>query len=246
MYKGLLIALILILSSTAFARPQTICGQEDDRVLSFESKIGRLSITGKHKGCTVTMISESCGISAGHCFEVLEVAEFNTPVSVNGEPQPSAEEDVYKIDPSTIQYQDEGPGNDWAVFKVKANKITGKLPGTVQGYYDVSFRKPAKGIELRITGYGRDEADLDKNFAQQTHLGKLTKNGSLFLGSLLQHTVDTMGGNSGSTIINEASQKVIGIHTHGGCASYGGANSGTLISGHDRLKKAIKACIQSR
>lgn len=244
MYKGLLTATILTLGSTAFAGPQTICGPDDDRALSYESKVGRLAVQGEHKGCTLTMISESCGISAGHCLPVLEKAEFNTPISIDDEPQASDAKDVYLIDKDSIVHEHAGPGKDWAVFNVKPNAITGNLPGSVQGFHTVSFDTPSKGALLSITGYGRDNDDADKNFAQQSHMGNLESVGGTWRGpAVLQHTVDTMGGNSGSSIIDETSGQIVGVHTHGGCRSTGGANMGTLISAHEEFKAAIRACL---
>src|SRR5690554_7675225 len=117
MYKGLLTALLLTFCSTAMAATKSICGPADDRALSFDPHIGRLAVAGDNKGCTVTMISDDCAISAGHCLEVLEQAEFNTPISSDGNPQPADERDTYLIDQESIVYQDEGPGKDWAVFK---------------------------------------------------------------------------------------------------------------------------------
>tara|TARA_B100001971_G_scaffold215185_1_gene259355 strand:- start:24913 stop:25656 length:744 start_codon:yes stop_codon:yes gene_type:complete len=247
MFKGLCLVFILSLTSiSALASEKSICGANDDRIVSFENKIGRLYMDESHKGCTVTMISETCGISAGHCLPVLKYAEFNTPLSEEGQAQASDPRDMYPVIESSIKYQDEGPGKDWAVFKLGANSITGKLPGAVQGYHDVSFKRPSRGTTLRITGYGRDNDDPDKNFAQQTNTGKLKTVGSIFFGStMLTHTVDTMGGNSGSTIINEKTQEVIGVHTHGGCAVDGGSNKGTLISAHAELKAAIRACLNN-
>ena len=54
-----------------------------------------------------------------------------------------------------------------------------------------------------------------------------------------------MGGNSGSSIILELTQEIIGIHTHGGCTSFGGTNQGTLINEHKKLVAAIKACLDT-
>lgn len=224
---------------------KTICGRTDDRNLSFEAKVGRLSTLSSNRGCTATLISDSCAITAGHCQRVLVRAEFNTPESVDTVPQPSAKEDVYMIDQESIKLQDEGPGKDWAVFKFKRNSITGKLPGEVQGYYNVSFRNVRRGKQIRITGYGRDAEDATGNFAQQTHTGKLTSAGGLFSRTVLKHTADTMGGNSGSSVILEETQEIIGIHSHGGCRSFGGSNQGTLINKHAELKAAIKACLDS-
>lgn len=247
MLKGIVISITsTLLAANAFAGVKSICGANDDRVLSFDSKIGRLSVEGKHKGCTVTMISETCGITAGHCVPVLERAEFNTPESINNEPQPSALVDVYPVDKSSIALQDEGPGKDWAVLKFKRNKITGKYPGQVQGYYNVSFKKLANNMQISITGYGKDDGDLRRNFAQQYHDGKIVGLGdSLYGESAMKHTVDTMGGNSGSTILDLNTQEIIGIHTHGGCSSFYRHNMGTIISKHQRLMNEIKKCLAS-
>jgi V8-like Glu-specific endopeptidase len=246
MTKMLLGTLTLIASINTYADGKSICGNNDDRILSFEPRVGRLSTLEDNKGCTATMISDSCAITAGHCKPVLIKAEFNTPISQNGQPQPSADEDVYLIDQDTIQLQDAGPGKDWAVFKFKPNHLTGKLPGQVQGYYDVSFKKVRKGQQMRITGYGVERGDLTGNFAQQTHTGKIVKAGGILFGkTLLKHTADTTGGNSGSSIILEATQEIIGIHSHAGCTSSGGANQGTLLHKHKELIKAIKACLRS-
>lgn len=248
MNKGLCLVILLssiLASDSVFAGQKSICGETDDRVVSFEAKIGRLFADETHKGCTVTMISDSCAITAGHCLPVLKYAEFNTPLSIDGEAQASDPRDIYSIDESSIVYQNEGPGKDWAVLKIKANNITGKLPGAVQGYYDVDFSKPKRGDNLRITGYGRDNNDPDRNFAQQTNTGKLVSAGSIFFGNtILTHTVDTMGGNSGSTILNDKTDKIIGVHTHGGCYADGGSNKGTLISTSTKLKEAIRACLR--
>jgi V8-like Glu-specific endopeptidase len=247
MLKGLILGTFIVsLANVSFAAQKSICGQTDDRVLSFDAKIGRLSIQDKHKGCTVTMISESCGITAGHCYEVLELAEFNTPESVNNEPQPSNAKDVYYVDKSSIVYEDGGPGNDYAVLRFQPNKITKKLPGQAQGYYNVSFSSVKSNQKISITGYGVDDGDLRRNFAQQFHNGNIIALGDQDYGdSVIKHTVDTMGGNSGSTIINEDTNEIIGIHTHGGCSSAYGYNMGTLISKHTKLKQAIKKCLAS-
>ncbi|MAE58518.1 MAG: hypothetical protein CME69_06530 [Halobacteriovorax sp.] len=245
----ILLSLLIGLTST-YAMDKTICGPSDDRVPSSVKEIGRLldSRTGTG-GCTLTMISDNCGISAGHCRSVLYIAEFNTPESMNGSIQHSKPEDVYEIDQSTIEYRNGGPGDDWAVFKVKANDITGKSAGAAQGYYNVSFDEPTIGTPLSITGYGLDRNEPTKNLAQQTHDGALASIGDGgWYGrseSVLGHTVDTMGGNSGSTIINMETGSIVGIHTHGGCSARGGNNQGTLIAKHSNLMRAIRSCLDS-
>lgn len=255
--KNLTLAITLLASMTTLAKDKSICGPSDDRVVSSNPKVGRLlEDRSGEGGCTVTMISKSCGISAGHCRTVLGVAEFNTPGSVNGNIQHPEEKDIYDIDTASIKYKNGGPGNDWAVFKLKPNKETGLYAGEVQGTYAVSFEVPEVGTTLRITGYGLD-SEPDKNLSQQTHTGALESvgtedrdtgdeddwNGRPY--STMQHTVDTMGGNSGSTILRESDDMIVGIHTHGGCSAYGGENMGTVIAKHPEAMAAIKSCLES-
>jgi len=248
MVKGLFFTLITFnITTAALASTKSICGESDDRVLSFDPKIGRLSVEEGNRGCTVTMISDRCGITAGHCEKVLVKAEFNTPISVNNQPMPSAKKDTYYIDVTSIVMENDGPGKDWALVKFLPNKITKKYPGQVQGYYDVTFAAVRANTTVAITGYGKDDGDLTRNFAQQIHEGKIIAIGDRLFGeTVLKHTVDTMGGNSGSTIINASTNKVIGIHTHGGCDSpIRGFNMGTSIARHQELQKAIRKCLAS-
>lgn len=244
MLKGFLVSALLVTSISSYAKQKTICGPTDDRTLSTEPTIGRLSEEGDNKGCTVTLIGNSCAITAGHCKRVLVRAEFNTPASHDSKPVPSEKEDVYYIDQTSIVSQEEGPGKDWAVLKFIPNKFTGKLPGEVQGFRNVNFDRIEKALKVRITGYGYDPKDFFGNFAQQTHTGQIVSTGGIFFDrTVLRHTVDTMGGNSGSTIISEGTQEIIGIHTHGGCGKTTGSNAGTIISRHKELKQAILNCL---
>ncbi|WP_127717567.1 serine protease [Halobacteriovorax sp. HLS] len=239
------IAFTGLLSLSSFASEKSICGATDDRVPSNNPKVARAldSRTGTG-GCTVTMIGRTCAISAGHCKSVLKIAEFNTPMSDSrGRIQHPGEEDVYEIDQDSIVYKNGGIGNDYAVMKVLPNKKTGAYAGDVQGSYNVSFEKPNVGDIIRITGYGLDRNDRVRNLAQQTHTGEITVAGSRSNASQMNHIADTMGGNSGSSIINEITGEVVAIHTHGGCSSRGGSNSSTLISAHQVYMDAITACL---
>ncbi len=224
---------------------KTICGASDDRIPSFNPKVARgLKMKTSGGGCTVTMIGKSCAITAGHCYEHINVLEFNTPLSRDGRIQHPDASDVYQIEKGSLFYSNRGPGKDYAVARYMPNAITGQYPGEAQGHYEVSLRKPSsKRIKVDITGYGIDRNDSDRNMAQQHHSGVTTQIGGTFGGAVLKHTVDTMGGNSGSSIINKRTGKIIGIHTHGGCHTSGGANQGTAIAYVKELKKAIKSCL---
>ncbi len=250
MKKIFLLGLVL---NTSFAMNQkSICGIEDNRAVSQVSQVGRAIETEYgQSACTLTLISNSCALSAGHCYDVLGFAEFNTPLSINNILQRSSPEDVYEVDQTLTKHKYVGLGDDWAVMKLKENSITKKLPGEVQGFLDVSYDEIHIGDEVRITGYGvtYDQATYQ---AQQTHTGKVTGIGSLKApwiakpSAILNHQVDTTGGNSGSAIVNEATGKVVGIHTNAGCGYSGDySNTGVIISKNQALVNAIKACLDS-
>lgn len=229
-------AMIAPLSAQDFSK--SICGA-DDRELSSEPRVGRVLRPGDPAGCTVTLIGKGCAITAGHCVSTFGIVEFNTPVSANGRIQNSKPEDIYKVDNTRVVSTDGGVGNDFAVIHLMPNDITGLMPGDAQGYYPVAKESPAVGDIVRITGYGADYSDEDRNFAQQTNTGPI----AVINGTSLHHQVDTMGGNSGSSIILESTGEIIGIHTHGGCSSWGGENGSTLIAAHEKLQAAIASCL---
>ncbi len=241
---------IALIATISFAQAETInlskpsaksiCGATDDRDFSEEARVARVRNAADPAGCTITMIGRTCAVSAGHCHSTFGIAEFNTLPSVNGRIVPATPEDTYRVDKPTSVHRDAGPGNDWAVVRILPNEITGALPGDVQGKYEVSFVAPAVGDLIRITGYGTAQGS-DRNFAQQTHTGtisEMTRSGAL------RHVADTTGGNSGSSIILENTQAIIGIHTHGGCFSRGGSNQGTLLAANAAFQEAITSCLQ--
>lgn len=243
MLKMALMILSLIGAMNARANSKSICG-EDDRIPSDNPKVARaLGSLSDPGGCTVTMISRTCAISAGHCKDVLGVAEFNTPESRDGRIQHPRAEDIYEIEKTSINMRYTRIGDDWAVMRLKANAHTGAYAGDRQGHYEVAFEMPKKGDQLRITGYGLDRPDPTRNLAQQTHTGFVTQVGSNGSNSSFSYDVDTMGGNSGSSIIRMSDNKIVGIHTNGGCYTRGGQNSGTVIAAHKELSAAIRSCL---
>lgn len=227
------------LMSTFKSHDKSICGAEDNRELSQVKPIARVRQVQDRAGCTITMIGRSCAVSAGHCTSTFGIAEFNTPPSADGRIQLPSAEDTYNVDPTSVVSRNGGQGQDWAVLRVLPNTITGELPGDVQGYYGIAPSAPAISDIIRITGYGAANG-ADRNFAQQTHLGEIT---GISRSGVISHVADTMGGNSGSTIILEGTQEIIGIHSHGGCWSRGGANAGTLLASNNEFKAAISACL---
>lgn len=239
--SGVIGALMLWGASSAQA---TVCDQQDDRLFSAETRVGRLvaSVNGNSM-CTATLIGPSCVITAGHCESVFNVLEFRVPMSQpNGRLNSSDPRFQYHLDPNFIQKSYRGMGRDWAVLKFQKNAITGYYPGEVQSWYSVSFDPPALGSTLRIVGYGTSRDEY--RGVQRAHFGILSSGGH-WKTPVMSYRVDTMGGNSGSSVVDAQTGYIVGIHTNGGCHSRGGVNHGTSIAYNPELQAAVTACLQS-
>lgn len=198
---------------SAKSKQKSLCGSIDLRERTNDPKIARVRLEHEPAGCTVTMIGRACAITAGHCEETLGIAEFNLPDKTNAEEvAKTTPEHTYLVDETSLVFKNEGHGSDWAVVRLKNNETTGKLPGDVQGYYEVSFDVVSIGENVSIKGHGYADDPL-LSFSQLGHTGTVT---AVYSGRL-EHRVDTTGGSSGSSIIRNSDNKIVGIHTHGGC-----------------------------
>ena len=226
---------VVVGTLSSIAEPETICGQ-DDRELSSDPRAARLLPLE----CTGFLIDDDCGcfLTAGHCHAGVNVVQFNVPPSRPSgglnHPPPS---DQYSIDLSSKQFLDgRGKGNDWTYFGAFPNSTTGLTAADAQGSTFAFTAPPAwsPGLQVRITGYGADSGVRHK--VQQTHVGPWVDDSPGAI--VLYYRVDTMGGNSGSPVIQEETGAVMGIHTNGGCTTTGGANYGTS-SVHESLQAAL-------
>lgn len=198
------------------------CGPTDDRILSNQPATARLI----NIGCTAWIIPNGKFVSAGHCLDGsgANVVEFQVPPSLpGGTIQHPPPEDQYSVDVSTKIFTNGGVGNDWGVFEVFPNSITGLMPKEAQGAYWPLVQNLGPD-SIRITGYGVDNGVT--NQVQQTHVGPNAGSS----GTTMRYVTDTEGGNSGSPVIDEATQTAVGVHTHGGCSTSGtGNNNGTSL-----------------
>jgi V8-like Glu-specific endopeptidase len=232
----LTIATLLFSSSVWAGQSKSICGLIDDRTPSSEPRAGKLvKKTSKTSGCSGSLIGKNCMISAGHCTAHTYFAQFNQ--KANGTALP---EDTYTVNRKTMVYADAGSGSDYSVFKLNPNPITGKSAGVAQGFYKVRYTPVSVSEAISVTGYGKDSEDL-KTFTQQTHDGII---GNL-IGTILYYDADTDSGNSGSGVILQATDELIGVHTNGGCYAYGGSNGGTSLAAHAKFKAAVEKCLAS-
>lgn len=209
------------------SEPDTICGTTDDRVLSSDPRSGRIDAS-----CSAWLFSEFAVGTAGHCMTagtLGKVLHFNVPLSsAAGTPQPSHPNDQYALS-SFLQSLNGGVGADWATMNAVRNSNTRLYPGQAQGSWYTIVPAPAfaAGQVIRVTGYGTGNGSTGSptaNQAQKTHTGLRQTTATA---TALRYGTDTTGGNSGSAILAEATGFMIGVHTHGGCSSTGGGNSGT-------------------
>jgi V8-like Glu-specific endopeptidase len=199
--------------------PESQCGPTDDRTASNQPATGRLL----NIGCTAWIIPNGKFATAGHCLDGSSstVVEFNVPLSLpGGTIQHPGPEDQYSVDVSTKIYTNGGIGNDWGVFEVFPNSISGLMPKEAQGAYWPLVQDLGPD-SIRITGYGVDTGS--DNQTQQTHIGPNAGSS----GTTMRYVTDTEGGNSGSPVIDGLTNVAVGVHTHGGCTSSGGNNNGT-------------------
>lgn len=234
--------------SSALASSNSICGPTDDRRFHEDSRIGRISSDESQFKCTATLIGKSCAITAGHCVPFLKYVEFNVPLSINGWPQPSHADDKFYPDPAFLIYEDRSIMGDWAVFKLKRNINSHDFPGESYGFYKVSFQEPLLNDSIRIAGYGSDLEDGSKHFSLKEDLGMILSFKDDFPIKVLRHNIDTTNGDSGSAIVRQLDQSIIGIHTQSGCRAIENdpinLNRGTLISAHIKLQNAIRNCLE--
>ena len=220
----------------------TQCGSSDNRVLSNDPAIGRFT-NGNGAAATGWICSNGAILTAGHvhtnAIDPLNynLIEFNVPLSDNnGSVNHPGPEDQYPLGAGWVQ--DDGLGNDWAVFICNPNANTGLLPAQgQQAFYRMS--RDHSPSSIRITGFGDDTGNRYR--VQQTHSGsnegETTNNANRIY---WEYRADTENSNSGSPVIfNGASTPTaIGIHTNGGCTSSGGANKGVSFE-NNQLEQFI-------
>lgn len=216
-----------------------LCGvcNGDDRVASDERWVGRMMPVG----CTGSMYSTTgCFVTAGHCLGGANIMQFQVPLSTpGGVPQNPPPSDQYPILQSSIEGENCCPGLDWGFFECGANSETGLFPIEAQGQYrPIAPMLPDQfPVVLEVTGYGV-ALNGPLSQAQKKSSGELFgimpfpgfPNPSLF------HSVDTTGGNSGSSIMHNG--RIVGIATH---CQFGCPNIGMPIY-HTNFQEAWSQC----
>ncbi len=219
---------------------RSICDATDDRQPSTDNRSARVN-----RNCTAWLINDTNSnfLSAGHCRPSgtgSQIVEFNVPLSnASGTVQPAPVDDQFAVDTTSQQHTNGGVGNDWWYFGVFPHPNHGQMPFQRYGVrHTLATQAPAASSQpIRVTGYGTVASPISptRNQTQQTHAGPY----SGLTGTTLRYRPDTTGGNSGSPVIDESTGLAIGIHTHAGCTSTGGANQGSHIFGIAAFQNAL-------
>ena len=209
---------------------ESICGNEDNRVSSNDSAVGRIVPVGG----TGWITDLGVHVTAGHVLAEpdCDVLEFNVPQSLSdGTIQHPDANHQYSINKNSFVYHNNSTGDDWGVFQVYDNPNTGLQPIEAQKkWYKViqdnspsTFRVTGFGVDGPPPGFGSYPPRNQYSQTQQTHSGP-NRNSS---GNTLKYVVDTQPGNSGSPVIDASRTGIaLGVHTEGGC-NYDGYNKGT-------------------
>ena len=190
-----------------------------------------------------TMISPDLFLTCGHLFDqnpngwtvprqngtanAISPAEIATNMRVNF---------LYQVDPSgTLRAEESYPitqlveyrlgGLDMAICRLGGN------PGDVHGWTEVSAANAALGDMICIIGH---PAGMPK----RVEAGPTT---TVTTNRITYDDIDTLGGNSGSGILQASTGRIVGVHTNGGCTSTGGANSGVAIAGIIAVSPTLQA-----
>ena len=163
------------------------------------------------KYCSGTLIGTNLFLTANHCIDTTTVGQF---VAFNYERAAGSTtlltQAHYRID----AVLEAGLGADFAILRLAGT------PGATWGIARVATADPPLGAQITIMGHAKGGP---KKIEAGTVLGFAAK-------TLTYNDVDTLGGQSGSAILNAAGE-IVGVHTNGGCLSGGGGyNYGQRIS----------------
>jgi len=182
------------------------------------------------------LIGPDTFITAGHCFdrtgggwerpkrngvtisedEIAKLMKVNFNFQVNGETKKLREEDSYPV----VRLLEFREGQlDYAIVQLGKNS-KGEIPGEKFG------RLVVAGTDLTIQGAMLCVIQHPNGKPKMIEAGPLVRNAS---GRISYDSIDTLGGSSGSAIVNAETGEVVGVHTNGGCTAFSGENFGVAI-----------------
>lgn len=247
-------------ATSSIGGTQTLCGADDmQEVEQYDGTLGpTIAFVNAHQGpvfslkwksdlasrytnpgnvngsrwCTGTMLSNDIAITAGHCFDIdgngwtwprdnatgqpitsaqgaLEMlADFNYQLAPAGNPRTTTTVGISQL----VEYR--LGGVDYSVIRLTGN------PGATFGKTTISPFSLQQNDVVAIIQHPAGQT-------KQIHAGPVVS----FSGNYVSYaTADTLGGSSGSGVLNPYTGYISAVHTNGGCTTTGGANSGVVVS----------------
>lgn len=189
--------------------------------------IGRIRSSSNTLICTAWIAPGGVLITAGHCNILGDILEFNVPGSAScGQLSAANSKDQYVIT-NIVASNDGGFGNDWKIFEVQDNPVTGYQPIEAQLKY-INFVKPDVDLTsiptVRQISYGIDTSpngscsgggtlNNSSSGTLQTAVGDNLTSGPTSA-TLITDNDDLWfsSGSSGSPIIDESTGNAIAIN----------------------------------
>lgn len=182
------------------------------------------------------LIGPDLFVSAGHCFdrggggwvrpqrngvtisegEIATLMKVNFNFQLDGASNALRPEDSYPV----VRLLEYRQGQlDYAIVQLGRNQ-QGEVPGEKYGTLVVA------GDDLMNEGAMLCVIQHPNGKPKQVEAGPLLSNVG---GQISYDSIDTLGGSSGSAVLNGETGEVIGVHTNGGCSAFSGANHGVAI-----------------
>ncbi|MEQ9499429.1 MAG: serine protease [Deltaproteobacteria bacterium] len=178
----------------------------DDRVQLDEQM--KLTIVRFGK-CTATHVGRGYFLTAGHCvreargFEGRDSSPCPHPLAWGDDEGGACRVELYRFDDD----------HDYALLRLSNPELAEDLP-LAPIDYQFSWKK-VRRRPLTVAGYSKGTAQVDQ-----------TCNGRVATGNLVKHDCTTEPGDSGSALVDKATQHVIGVH---GGALNNGENYGSPV-----------------
>jgi V8-like Glu-specific endopeptidase len=192
------------------------------------------------------LIGDNLFITAGHCFdrsgggwvrpkrngvtiseaEIATLMRVNFDYQLNGETNQLRPGDSYPVE-RLLEFR---LGQlDYAIVQLGAN-AQGEVAGRKYGTMTVADGDlTAEGAMLCVIQHPNGKPKM-------IEAGPLLRNEG---GVVLYDDIDTLGGSSGSAVLNGESGEVIGVHTNGGCTAFSGANVGVAVGAIRRFSSIL-------
>jgi V8-like Glu-specific endopeptidase len=205
----------------------------DERFKGPGNSPGNVSGVRWGSGC---LFDDDLFITAGHCFdrtgggwdrpkrngelileeEIATLMKVNFNFQIDRETGNLRDEDSYPV----VRLHEFRLGSlDYAIVQLGKN-ANGEIPGKKFGRLIVAANDLiANGALLCLIQHPNGKPKM-------VEAGPLLSN---LNGTISYDSIDTLGGSSGSALLNATTGEVVGIHTNGGCTAFSGANFGVAI-----------------